>query len=106
MQLRIHPKMVHCGMPAWPPDWEGAFAPGTRFPVGEEGTLTEVRKVEGDVSPPEEPHLVLKNEYRGRHFSAVLQLDDPEFLNVVYDTLQNCIGRPLDEVGACPLPDK
>lgn len=74
--------------------------------MGEEGTLTAVRKVGGDISPPEEPGLVLKCEYRGRSFSAKLELDDPEFLSVVHDALQNCIGKRLDEVGSCQLPDK
>lgn len=99
--------MVHRGMRAWPPEWAGAFAPGARFPIGEEGTLAEVRKVERNMCPPEEPHLVLTCEYGGNHFSGDLKLDDPEFLNVVYAALhENCIGKPLVEVGNCDLPNK
>jgi hypothetical protein len=104
MKLRKHPKLKG----KWPPDWNwgGAFAPDTRFPVGEEGTLKDVRKVERGFSPPEQPHLVLTNEYCGSHFSGDVELDDPEFLNVVYAALhKNCIGKPLVEVGECELPD-
>jgi hypothetical protein len=94
-------------MRAWPPKWAGSFAPErAKFPTGEEGTLTAVRKVERGISPPEEPHLVLTCEYLGRCFSANLELDDLEFLNVVYAALQNCKGKPLDEVGTCELHDK
>jgi hypothetical protein len=96
--------MVYCGMSAWPPEWASSFAPGdARFATGEEGTLIKVVR---DISSPDQPHLVLTNEYRGRRFSANLELDDLEFLNVVYAALQeNCIGKPLDEVGSWELPD-
>lgn len=69
--------------------------------------MMDVRKVERGISPPEQPYLVLTNEYGGSHFSGDLKLDDPDFLDVVCVALhENCIGKPLIEVGDCELPDK
>lgn len=108
MKLREHPKLKG----KWPPagNWGTTFAPGTRSPrtpLSEEGILVGVRKVERGISPPDRPYLVLTIEYGGSHFSGDLKLDDPELLNVVYAALQeNCIGKPLVEVGDCNLPDK
>ncbi len=69
--------------------------------MGEQGTLTAVRKLQAFASLP--ARLALEVEYKGGAFVGVIQIDDLAFLDTLQEKLAGCIGRPLTEVGSLSL---
>ena len=94
MELRRHPRLN------WPPTWTGS---GTEVTYGERGTLTDAKKL--PAFGPNPLRLCLTIEHGGHPYSAVIQVNDPDFLDVLLPKLRGCIGRPLTEVGSLELPD-
>jgi hypothetical protein len=101
--LRKHPKMTWKGSPSWPSQWGGATGPGarTRLAVGEVGILKSVERVPASSGLPAQ--LDLEIEYdQGIHTGAIL-VDDPDFLDLIYQTLEGCIGQSISEIGSLDL---
>jgi hypothetical protein len=89
------------GFPNWPPQWAGAYGPGTKFPIGDVGVLKGVRAM--PASPAGPAHLTLVIEYEGRRFEGALMVDDAAVLEPLRLRLLEWIDRPLQEVGAMDI---
>jgi hypothetical protein len=92
MKLRSHSALCYRGFQSWPPVWTREFGPET-FPSGEVGILEDVHR------------SVLKNQcylviqYNGSRYVGVLQCEDGEFFERVYQCLSQGRGRPIHEIG-------
>ncbi len=85
--------MTYHGVRNWPPQWGGAYSSGAKFPIGEEGVLKAVQYLETSCS------IALAIDYEGRAYRGALFLDDPSFLVPLYQSLSECIGQPIREIG-------
>jgi len=74
----------------WPPSWGGAYARGDTFAMGEQGTLTGVKRFGERLS------LTIDNE--GRAQSGSLERDAPPTLDQVEKLLQTSLGRSIKEI--------
>ena len=92
MKLRSHSALCYRGFQSWPPVWTREFGPET-FPSGEVGILEDVHR------------SVLKNQcylviqYNGSRYVGVLQCEDGEFFERVYQCLSQGRGKPIHEIG-------
>jgi hypothetical protein len=88
-------------LPGWPPSWAASLAPGGTLPIGEIGVLQGV-----DLDPPaaEGPGLELTIEHDGQVALGVWPLASLDLSAVLYALLLEYVGRPLDEIGALPVP--
>jgi hypothetical protein len=85
------------GFSNWPPAWAGSYGRGDRFPVGEEGILTDVETAEANNTTPR--HLTLTIELRGNTSSGVLCCDDDEVIPRFFKILKDYIGWPISRIG-------
>jgi hypothetical protein len=91
MQLRNHPKIK------WPPLWFGSSDLGAIFPLIDEGVLKEVTLEPAYGSNPAQ--IKLSNQFKDYIFTGLLDCDDPALLEPLYQTLSQCCGQELSQVG-------
>ena len=76
-------------LPMWPPEWVSDHQ------VGEEGVLEGVQlRYEFSIRL-----LSIEANYLGDYRKGLLIMEDPAHLELVFDTLQKNLGRPLTEIG-------
>jgi hypothetical protein len=76
-------------LPMWPPEWVSDHQ------VGEEGVLEAVQlRYEFSIRL-----LSIEANYLGDYRKGLLIMEDPVHLELVFDTLQKNLGRPLTEIG-------
>ena len=76
-------------LPMWPPEWVSDHQ------VGEEGVLEGVQlRFEFSIRL-----LSIEAKYFGDYRKGILIMEDPAHLELVFDTLQKNLGRPLTEIG-------
>ncbi len=88
MQLREHPRLY-----IWPPQWTVALELAVLSE--EESEKVILKKVD-----LKRPYIWISGEYGGKiYFSIIKTLTDPEFLDLLYQKLNNSIGQTMREIG-------
>jgi hypothetical protein len=77
------------GLAMWPPEWL------SEHQLGEEGVLEDV-KLRHELSTR---LISIEANHLGNYRKGILLLEDPAHLELVFDTLQKNLGRPLTEIG-------
>jgi hypothetical protein len=99
MELRTHPLMSHRGVPSWPPKWVWIDGTEKQSPIGEVGTLSEVRVS----NVPGLDQLFVMIDYLGSVYMGCLLFDDPNFCHEVHQLLTGHRGRPISQIAALEL---
>jgi hypothetical protein len=93
-KLHEHPKVKG----KWPPEWYSKHPIASHnkaSPQGEQGTLKDVKRYWHGPSG----HLTLVVEYGGEQYLGQIQLDDAVFCQDLLNTLTNCVGNSIRDVG-------
>jgi hypothetical protein len=99
VKLRDHPLLTRkSGVKNWPPTWSRLVQERSAWPVGEVGTLKNVRKnLEIDRC------LFVFIEHNGLEYAAIMYFDEPGFCRDIYRVLTGRIGWLIEEIGDLDL---
>jgi hypothetical protein len=101
--IRNHPKIREGIVNSWPVagDAWSASGPIKPGPIGEQGTLKEIKFLTGDHSQPD--RLYIEIEFHGNAFSGLLKVDDTTVLPKLYTFFQSHKGEELKVIGGLEI---
>jgi hypothetical protein len=100
MTLRKHPLLNYRGLPSWPPVWTFTGGLKNGQPRREEiGILKEV--MISNVQPADRCFLHI--EHKGSTYVGCLLIEDQAFCAQIVTLLQDCLNRPIAEIGSLDL---
>ena len=82
------------GLPMWPPEWTTSD-----HHAGEEGVLEDV-KLRHELSIR---LISIEVNHLGDCRKGIIIIEDPAHLELVFNTLQKNLGRPLTEIGSLEI---
>ena len=95
MKLRDHPLLSYKGLRSWPPLWVRIDdVSKCQVESDETGTLIQVR-----IDNLADCKIMLRMEYSGHEYAAVLMFDAQEFCLRVYQALKHYVGRAVKQLG-------
>lgn len=103
MTVRTHPKMIWQGKPLWNPSswsWVTIGATASAEGIEKRGRLITARQFSRKTGGAAIELLV---GFEGAHYSAVIQLDDPESIPALHKKLEPLRGFSLQEIGNLEL---
>ena len=99
MLLRDHPLMSCYGIPSWPPTWMLIKGPGPSRLTGEIGILTHISV--NNIPTTRRCFLYMLHE--DSSYLGCLFLFDLTFFDQIVKILEDCLNRPVSEIGSIDL---
>jgi hypothetical protein len=100
MVLRDHPLMTYDGHPRWPPAW--IWVEGLDNNHHRQGEIGILRKlVPSNIEPADRCFLYI--DYEGSSYIGCLLIEDYDFCSQIVKLLQDCLNRPIVEIGGVDL---
>jgi hypothetical protein len=101
MLLRNHPLMSCYGIPSWPPKWILIKGPGAGRLTGEIGILTRI--LVNDL--PSTRRCFLYTHHEESFYLGCIFITDRTFFTQIVKILEDCLNRPISEIGSIDLAD-
>ena len=99
MKLREHPLLSYRGIPSWPPVWLWTAVQEDKKPIGEVGTLSEVRL--SLIEPPNKCFLLIDHDEAV--YMGCLLINDLAFCAQIAQLLQGYYGYSIRDIGDIDL---